>query len=148
MISGDNDVLVRMAVTEDLERIKLLADSHKSELGFLIRGAIRKSIDNHEVYTADHLSFGVCGFVQYRYRRDEQTTLYNIVVDPAYRGLGLGRRLLDALVADAVQHHKGYIQLKCPSELPANGFYRHCGFELVQIEEGKLRALNVWRLQL
>ena len=56
MISGDNDVLVRMAVTEDLERIKLLADSHKSELGFLIRGAIRKSIDNHEVYTADHLS--------------------------------------------------------------------------------------------
>lgn len=148
MISGDNDISVRMATIEDLEPIKALADSHKLELGFLVRGAIRRSIEHHEILIVDHLTSGVCGFVQYRHRQDEQTTLYNIVVTPAFRGRGLGRRLLNALIAEAVQHQKECIQLKCPSDLPANSFYSHCEFGLVKTEEGKHRALNVWRLVL
>jgi hypothetical protein len=64
------------------------------------------------------------------------------------RSLGLGRALIDALQADGIRHGKGYIQLKCPVELPANVFYARAGFAQVTCEAGKARALNVWRLPL
>ena len=148
MISGNNEIVIRKAEAIDLDDIKTLADQHKRELGFIIRGALQKSIDSGEVLIAINPQRIVCGFVQFRHRKDEQTTLYNIVVIPSCRMKGLARHLIGTLVIESKQKQKAYIQLKCPVELPANDFYHQCGFSLVEREEGKHRQLNIWRLLL
>lgn len=146
MTSGNNNgVVFRKATLTDLEGIKKLADQHKTELGFVIRGALAKSIETSEIIVAAEYNGEIVGFVQYRHRKDEQTTLYNIVVVSSHQRQGIGRLLVDSLGNEVREHQKQFILLKCPSRLPANDFYRDYGFTLQTVEEGKKRALNVWK---
>lgn len=138
---------IRAACREDLVAIKALADGHKHELGFVLRPALAKSIDRSELYVALD-GENIIGFVDFHHRRDEQTTLYHILVDQSDRNKGVGRALIVALLRAARVAGKSYIQLKCPQDLDANGFYRHLGFRQVDIEQGKNRSLAVWRLSL
>lgn len=148
MTSGGANFSIRKAGREDIPAIKRLADQHKTELGFIIRGALQKSIEQQELLVAEDEAGQICAFVQYRHRKDDQTTLYNIVVAQSERTTGIGRALIDALSAEARALHKHFILLKCPQELSANEFYRHYGFVLQEIDTGKHRALNIWMLKL
>ena len=150
MTSGSTDWVVRKAVLADLDRIKIIADRHKRELGFVVRRALERSIEGNEVLVADRDIDGVAAFTQYHYRRDNHITLYNIAVLDEYRSLGLGSKMIDALVMEShlVHGNMQAIVLKCPSGLPANAFYEKLGFALVSIQPGKHRALNIWKLAL
>lgn len=86
----------------------------------------------------------VAGMVHFYARRDHIITLYNIVVAQTYQSRGIGRRLFEALIGVAESRGKTLIRLKCPAELPANLFYKHLGLELIVVEPGKIRPLNVW----
>ena len=86
----------------------------------------------------------VVGFVQVHRRRDGQTTLHLIAVDPARRGEAIGTALLDAAFADSRARGMRGILLRCPQELPANRFYEQQGFRLRGVEPGKRRPLCVW----
>jgi N-acetylglutamate synthase-like GNAT family acetyltransferase len=147
MTSGKNEFTVRKATISDLEGIKRLADAHKSELGFIVRSALQRSIESEELLVAEADS-ELLGFIQYRHRKDEQTTLYNVAVAPQRRGNGVGRALVLALATEAQKKAKQLILLKCPTELRANAFYQRYGFELAATETGKHRALNIWKLPL
>jgi len=138
-------LMIHNATTADLDRIKSLADAHKNELGFVLRPALAASIDRGEVIVAKNTT-GIVGFVEYHHRHDDQTTLYHIAVRPDHRRQGIGRQLVKALIHDAGECHKGFIQLKCPVDLEANRFYERLGFSQVDIQPGKHRNLAVWRL--
>ena len=140
-----SDLVIRTATQTDLERIKELADAHRDELGFVLRPALARSIVRGAVLAAEN-DRGLIGFVEYYHRRDEQTTLYHIVVAPDYRRQGIGRRLTERLAEEARAVGKEFIALKCPVALPANDFYSHTGWSLVGSEPGKSRPLNLWRL--
>lgn len=144
-----NEIKIRKAVSSDIGNLKTLADAHKNELGFVLRPALTKSVDNRAVLVAvsadDHI---LVGFVDYHHRKDAQTTLYHIVVSSDQRGNGIGRALVDSLRIEALTLGKHCVILKCPEELMANDFYLNIGFELVATENGKARRLNVWRLDL
>lgn len=142
-----SQLVVRKATKKDLDAVKELADSHRNELGFVLRPALVRSISREEVLIAEN-STGVMGFVEYHHREDEQTTLYHIAVIPNYRRKGIGRALVDALRSEAKLLGKRKILLKCPIDLPANGFYSRLGFQSVRKEEGKARNLHVWVLSL
>jgi ribosomal protein S18 acetylase RimI-like enzyme len=142
-----NNFTIRKAVQSDLDEIKNLADAHKYELGFILRPALVESITRDEIFVATN-DAGLVGFVDYRHRRDIQTTLYHLVVASEWQRRGVGRRLIEALQIEAVERDKQYILLKCPEDLPANTFYSKLGFELVTRENGQHRKLNVWRLSL
>lgn len=148
MISGDEPLIVRSANLDDLDEIKHLADQHKHELGFIIRGALQRSIESGELIVAVSSSQEICGFVQFRHRRDFQTTLYNLVVAATWRNRGVGKLLVDNLRQSAAEHHKKQILLRCPTDLAANDFYHNYGFHINRIEQGKSRQLNVWVLDL
>lgn len=148
MTSGDSKFMIRKARLDDIPALKRLADQHKTELGFIIRGALQKSIEQHELLVAEDETGKLCAFVQYRHRKDDQTTLYNIVVSPDERKQGIGQALVTSLAHEARAQRKSLILLKCPQDLPANNFYREYGFELQEVETGKHRALNIWRLRL
>lgn len=150
MISGNDRgaPIIRKAQLEDLDDIKRLVDQHKQELGFVIRGALARSIETSEVFIALGVSKELIGFVHYRHRRDHQTTLYNIVVEPDFQRQGVGTQLLDTLRDDAKGRAQTFILLKCPQELPANKFYKEYGFKLIEVDEGKKRPLTIWQLYL
>ena len=144
---GKCETTVRKATQDDLDAIKRLADEHRYELGFVLRPALAKSIQQGEMFVAEN-SKGIVGFVEYHHRRDEQTTLYHIAVQSDHQQLSIGRQLVEALIDNAVENNKQFIQLKCPFELAANKFYERLGFSQISTQPGKNRALAILRLSL
>jgi ribosomal protein S18 acetylase RimI-like enzyme len=147
LISGGNEVIIVKAELSDIDSIKKIADAHRNELGFVRRPALLEAIGRSEILVAKKNGSSV-GFVEYRHRRDQQTTLHNIVVMSEYRYTGIGRKLFQALVKEAEERGKGYILLRCPEELASNKFYQALGLHLVELEPGKQRRLNIWRWEL
>jgi N-acetylglutamate synthase-like GNAT family acetyltransferase len=146
MTSG-NEITFRKAILTDLDAIKRLADMHRTELGFVLRPSLEKSIHDREIIVAFHEDYLV-GFVHYHHRKDQQTTLYHIAVHPSHRSCGIGQELVSRLRADSRESGKILIRLKCPVTLPSNQFYQQVGFQLAGTEDGKERKLNVWQAEL
>ena len=136
--------VIRKANLNDLEVIKKLADTHKRELGFILRPALARSIELEELMIAT-VKLEVVGFIQYHHRQDTQTTLHNLLIKADYRGNGIGKRLMQALENEVMSQNKQILSLKCPEELPANDFYARLGYQQVNIESGKQRRLNIWQ---
>lgn len=139
--------IIRKAKFTDLDAIKILADAHKHELGFVLRPAIARSIARGEVLLAEN-GAGLTGFVEYHHRQDEQTTLYHIAVASNHRRQGVGSALIDTLRNEALTLGKQTIRLKCPADLPAQEFYAYLGFNSIGQELGNGRLLVVWTLLL
>ena len=144
LTSGNSEVSVRKAIPKDIDTIKLLADAHRKELGFVRRPALIEAIRRGEV-TVAQTSEAVVGFVEYHHRRDEQTTLYHICVAPEHQRQGVGRSLMEALRTEAGQKDKSVILIKCPADLPANQFYESVGCCTRGEEAGKNRLLLLWK---
>ncbi|GAB4528674.1 MAG: hypothetical protein Kow0063_05040 [Anaerolineae bacterium] len=143
MISGNSRFTLRKATLDDIDAIKALADAHRRELGFVRRPALIESINRQEIIVMQN-SRDVIGFVEYHHRKDDQTTLYHICVEPAYRRRGVGRLLIEALQEEARRYGKHMIRIRCPANLPANQFYRRLGCFLRGKELGKKRCLAIW----
>lgn len=139
---------IQPAGPQHLVGIKLLSDQHKRELGFVNRAIFEKAIAAGELLVAtsweNEVGSEIVGFVHFYVRRDTAVTLYSIVVNQTYQGSGLGRRLFEALVQAAKERGKTQIRLKCPTELAANLFYERLGLEIIEVEPGKQRPLNIW----
>ncbi|MCA9968712.1 MAG: GNAT family N-acetyltransferase [Anaerolineales bacterium] len=142
-MSIQNDYVIRKAVDSDLDEIKKIADSHKKELGFIRRPALARSIAQEELIVAAN-GVGIMGFIQYHHRRDEQTTLHNIVVVQSFRKIGVGQKLIQRLEAEAIAMDQNTILLKCPEDLDANEFYKSIGYSETNKETGKARSLIIW----
>lgn len=136
-------MIIRKANLADIGTIKRIADANKDTLGFVTKPALQFGIEKGWLLVAEENN--IAGFVHYRHRRNQQTTIYEICVDRSYRGQGIGRLLIDTLVTEARGLQKAYIQLKAIQNIPANIFYEKYGFSLVGVETGRKRALNVWR---
>jgi GNAT superfamily N-acetyltransferase len=139
--------VVVMAEECHLSSVKALAEQHKRELGFVNREILRKAIEARSVLVAligeeepPHLA----GIIHFYIRRDNVVGLYSIAVVETYRRRGIGRLLFNELVNITRASGKTQIRLKCPADLPANIFYQHLGLELLTVEPGKRRPLNVW----
>lgn len=137
--------MIRKATPEDISAIKVIADKNKDTLGFVLRSTLLENIARSWVLVAD-VGGQVVGFVNYRHRRDEQTTIYEICVARAYRGQGIGQALVGALTQESVSQGKVFIQLKAITTIPANRFYERYGFTVLRVESGRKQPLNVWRL--
>ncbi|MGB3188120.1 MAG: GNAT family N-acetyltransferase [Limnoraphis sp.] len=129
---------VALAKTENLPKIKALADAHRLELGFVNRAMLAAAIDNNEIFYTNK------GFIQFHHRRDNISTLHLICVHETERSRGEGKKLIEAWEQDARKKGIRQLRLKCPIDLVANGFYQHLGFRRVSIDPGKRRSLVVW----
>ncbi len=138
---------VEMAFLCHLSSVKELAERHKSELGFVNREILRKAIEARSILVVpvgEEEPALLAGMVHFYIRRDNVVTLYSIAVVEAYRRRGIGRLLFNELVNITRTSGKTQIRLKCPADLPANLFYQRLGLELLTVEPGKRRPLNVW----
>lgn len=141
-------ITLRHIQDNDIQAAKLLADASRDAVGFITRQKFEEAAKQRRGFVALE-DDQVIGFVLYRHRKlDTQTTLSEICVHKDYRGQHIGKRLVNALVQECTKKSRHFIQLKCPTDLPANVFYRQLGFELSATEKGKKRSLNIWRLTL
>lgn len=111
--------------------------AHRDELGFVNRA----QCEGGDLVTIERDGQIVGAALGNHCVRKPQTTLYELAVLPEYRREGIGSELVDRLASES-PHDK--IVAKCPAELPSNEFYDAQGWECVDREEGKNRALNVW----
>lgn len=82
----------------------------------------------------------VVGCVQRKPHRDGSIELASLVVDEDWRGRGVGRALIESLVAD----HDGPLYLMCRAELGI--FYQKFGFEALTLDHMPLYFRRVSRL--
>ena len=136
-ISNANDLSV-------IDAVKRIAEQHRPELGFHARQAYVDSLNKGELLIAQNDR--VVGFARYHHRRDNRTTLYEIAVTPNVQNKGIGRRLIDALIADCRRVSSRCLRLLCPVELPANRFYEAIGFirSTRRSRLGRSRPLYEW----
>lgn len=138
---------ISLAEKRDVFDIKKIIDGHRVDLGFIPKTAFSEAVEKGWLLVAK-IDDVVVGFVRFRHRHDKTTTLYEIAVANHVKRRGIGRMLIYKLIEHARQYNQLEIKLKCPANLPANHFYHALGFQLVRVDKGKRRDLNVWRLEL
>ena len=131
----------------DIDDVKNIAEQHRIELGFHSRQAYIESLNKGEILIAKRNN-QIVGFARYHHRRDNRTTLYEIATISDVRGIGIGRQLIDALIADCQRVSSRCLRLSCPVELPANRFYEATGFIRSgrRSRRGRNRPLFEWQL--
>lgn len=129
---------IKEAELEDISQIKVIADKNANEIGFVLKPALEEQCKKKTLIVAKKNN-EVLGFCNYNKRKDGINIIYEICTDYKYRGNKIAKMMLEKL--------KKPIQLKCPIDNESNKFYEHCNFKLIDVEEGKKRKLNVWRLE-
>lgn len=126
---------IRPALVDHIPMIKKIATQYPSELGFVNSAALQDSIVRGGLWVA-LIGQKVVGFVNYRARRDGVSVVYEIAVHKDFRGAKIGTALLSTVPLPR--------KLKCTVDNTANQFYEK-SMQLVGVEEGRKRALNVWQ---
>lgn len=114
-----------------------LLQNHRDELGFVNRVQVREK----ELVTGSRDGNIVGALLGNHCVQKPQSTIYELAVDPEYRNQGIATDIVNDF-ADESPHEK--VIAKCPVDLPANSFYESTGWNKIDREEGKNRALNVW----
>lgn len=135
----------RPADLTDLEAVKAIADACRNELGFIRRATLEEALRERRLVVAKNgEDQSVLGFAHFRCTRHGHVTIYAIAVHPDWRGRGVGQALINVVIETAQRQKMQSLRLKCPIDLPANGFYSHLGFARITVEQGKCRAIAVW----
>ena len=117
---------IRYAKSKDIDAIKAIADSNPKSIGFVLRPALEEAVENKKLIVAVDENGTVLGFCNYNIRKkDDVLVIY-------------AERMIEKLPKP--------IMLKCPVDNESNKFYKRVGFELIRVDEGKKRKLNVWEL--
>ena len=142
-------VTIKPASRAAISAVKALADGLRDDLGFHSRQSFVESAGRGELLVARD-DGRVRGFVRFHLRRDRVATIYEVATDNAARCRGIGRALIDAVVAECTAKSVRLLRLACPADLPANGFYQALGFRRSSPRSaaGKHRPLVEWQLPL
>lgn len=78
----------------------------------------------------------------------DELEVYNVAVDPAYRRMGAGVRLLNALLDAAAKRGavKAYLEVACDNE-PALGLYRKFGFTVSYVRKAYYGATDAFVME-
>ena len=131
-----------------LETVIALGDANKKTLGFFTEGAFRKSARERVILIALNPQKKCIGYLLYRaVRRSNIIVIVHLCVDPAYRGRGVTKQLVNSL-SQKTQNFYG-IQLKCRRDYGIDRMWETLGFIPLndrpgRSKEGKL--LTVWWL--
>ena len=114
---GDGeDVVIRAGTVADLERIETIQRASPEASQWTVSDYLYYS------FVVAEIDGVIGGFAVWRGVDLDEWELLNIAVDPAFRGRGLGRALIDALPAGRV-----FLEVR-ESNAHARRLYERCGF--------------------
>ncbi len=128
--------------------VKAMADANRHALGFVRNAMLKEWQHRGELLVCEEEVGSITGFISYHHRRDGWTTIHAVCVAEPFRKRGQGSALIAAVVQQAQLRGQQGIRLKCPVDVPANGFYARLGFVRARMETGKRRPLVVWEKRL
>lgn len=154
----------RLATLDDLGFIDRLRKRDSAALGFLSRTALAEKIRLGWVLLAEPCAVDVtwsersrpsddskpkvdhrpCGFLLHGSLRQPEVRVFQLAVEPAWRGRGVAGRLLRELLRRGRRAGAAGVSLRCREELPANRFWHRSRFTLHDLEPGRRGALYVW----
>jgi GNAT superfamily N-acetyltransferase len=137
--------LVTVALPRDLRFVVMLQKAHPAALGFLSRQALREKIRLGQVLIARQ-GGQRAGFLHHGSLARPEVRVFQIAVTPEARRGGVGRALVECLLARAALRGASGVSLRCLEFLDANRFWRSMGFRLHATEPGAKGTLNVWVL--
>jgi ribosomal-protein-alanine N-acetyltransferase len=129
---------VRPAVEEDLDQIYQIekrAYKHPWTKEQLLE-EIDKKDSSFLVYTDDETDSVVAGYLVYR-KEDNQIHILNVAVALDWRGLGMGKSLVQLAIKDAYrqQLERVFLEVREDNEA-AIGLYTKCGFKIDRVQKG------------
>ena len=141
-------VTISVLTIVDVDAVDDLMKRNSSTLGFLPRAALEDHLQKGWVLGARNRDGQLIGYLMFAENRD-RLRLTHLCVSEASRGLGVARRLLEALKSSATTQK--IIALRCRNDFPVNQMWPKLGF--VPIDEGPGRSkegylLTLWHLQL
>jgi N-acetylglutamate synthase-like GNAT family acetyltransferase len=132
-------LLIRMATLDDVDACQALTRKHRKWFPFVSKPALREAVQRSNLHVAE-VNGVFAGFVSYRACKDGWQTVYELAVDPAFEGKGIGRNLLYSVMTP--------IRLKCPIDnTDSNRFYQNAGMKLFSVDRKKKRPLNIWHMR-
>jgi ribosomal protein S18 acetylase RimI-like enzyme len=114
-----------------------LFQRHRDELGFVNRA----QCEEKDLVTVKRNGRIVGALLGNHCVRKPQSSVYELAVADDYRRQGIATTLVTRFATESP--HDTLIA-KCPTELPANRFYRSDGWTVQGTNPGKNRTLNVW----
>lgn len=119
-----------------LEAVVNLSRLESKWLGWSPRGVYKEAIAHGHVIVAVKDGKYVVGFKEYGGTTKTMWTSYKTAVLPSERGQGIGKRMMDMLIAEAAEHDAG-VRMKIIEGNPMIPHYQHMGFRIVGIEPSK-----------
>ena len=130
------DIEIRKADLTHLNAIVTLSRMATEWLGWSPRGVYVEAIKHGHVIVAVKDGKHVVGFKEYGGTTKDKWTSYKTTVHPAMRGRGIGKAMMDMLIAEAAEHGAG-VRMKIIEGNPMIPHYQHMGFVVVDREASK-----------
>lgn len=111
--------MIRAGAASDLERVEAIQKASPEAAQWTVSDYLYYS------FVVAEIDGAVAGFAVWRGVDVEEWELLNIAVDPAWRGRGVGRALIDALPAGRV-----FLEVR-ESNANARRLYEQCGFAVI-----------------
>lgn len=111
--------MIRAGLASDLERVEAIQKASPEAAQWTVSDYLYYS------FVVAEIDGAVAGFAVWRGVDVEEWELLNIAVDPAWRGRGVGRALIDALPAGRV-----FLEVR-ESNANARRLYEQCGFAVI-----------------
>jgi GNAT superfamily N-acetyltransferase len=128
--------MIRLAVVDDLDIIKKIANQNRDFIGFVMKVALIEAISKKSLLVFDSVD-GVLGFIHYHPRQDGWHTVHELAVMREHQGKGIGKALFDTVPLP--------IRLKTTVDnSKAIEFYTKNDMLHVRNEKGKKRELVVF----
>ena len=129
---------IRRGTPQDADACQQLTRQYREWFPFVMRSSLIEAAERGSLHVAE-VDGIFAGFVSFRACQDGWQTVYEIAVDSAFTGTGVGRNLLYSVPTP--------IRLKCPVDNTAsNQFYANAGMMLSHVEDAK-RPLNIWHMR-
>ena len=129
---------IRRGTPQDADACQQLTRQYREWFPFVMRSSLIEAAERCTLHIAE-VDGIFAGFVSFRACLDGWQTVYEIAVDSAFTGTGVGRNLLYSVPTP--------IRLKCPVDnADSNRFYANAGMMLSHVEDAK-RPLNIWHMR-
>ena len=128
---------------DNIEFVRQLMKKNSKSLGFIPIIAAEKASNENRlfIYSEQNKKIGYLMFGPINEGKD--VAIWQICVDEKNRRKGIGKKLFNMLLSQALANRAKGIRLRCASDLPANYFWKSLGFDLALTVNSKSKKKKI-----